>query len=51
MLATGGQPDLSLIWSVPVLLPLVGLAMLSLLPVAWRRRRARSGGWRESSPP
>ncbi len=41
--ATGEQPDTSLIWSPPVLLPLVGLAALSLLPVAWRRWRARHG--------
>jgi uncharacterized membrane protein YdjX (TVP38/TMEM64 family) len=43
VLAAGGQPDTSLIWSTPVLLPLVGLAALSLLPVAWRRWRARNG--------
>jgi uncharacterized membrane protein YdjX (TVP38/TMEM64 family) len=42
VLAAGGQPDVSLIWSLPVLLPLVGLAVLSLLPVAWRRWRARN---------
>ena len=43
VLAAGGQPDLSVIWSPPVLLPLLGLAALSLLPVAWRRWRARHG--------
>lgn len=43
VLAAGGQPDVSLIWSPPVLLPLVGLAVLSLLPVAWRRWGARNG--------
>jgi uncharacterized membrane protein YdjX (TVP38/TMEM64 family) len=43
VLAAGGQPDTSLIWSPPVLLPLVGLAVLSLLPVAWRRWGARHG--------
>jgi uncharacterized membrane protein YdjX (TVP38/TMEM64 family) len=43
VLAAGGQPDMSLIWSLPVLLPLVGLAVLSLLPVAWRRWRTRNG--------
>lgn len=43
VLAAGGQPDVSLIWSPPVLLPLVGLAVLSLLPVAWRRWGTRNG--------
>jgi len=28
------------IFSAPVLLPLLGLAVLSLLPVAWRRWKA-----------
>lgn len=39
VLAGGGTPDLSLILSLPVLGPLLGLALLSLLPVAWRRWR------------
>ena len=39
VLATGGQPDLSIILSWPVLGPLLGLAALSLLPVAWRHWR------------
>jgi len=39
VLATGGQPDLSVIVSLPVLGPLLGLAALSLLPVIWRRWR------------
>ena len=43
VLAAGGQPDLSVIWSPPVLLPLLGLAALSLLPVAWRYWRQRHG--------
>lgn len=37
VLATGGQPDLSIILSPTVLGPLLGLAVLSLLPLAWRR--------------
>jgi uncharacterized membrane protein YdjX (TVP38/TMEM64 family) len=44
VLAAGGQPDLSVIFSAPVLLPLLGLALLSLAPVVWRlwqRRRLR----------
>ncbi len=43
VLAAGERPDLSLIWSPPVLLPLLGLAALSLLPVAWRHWRASNG--------
>lgn len=39
VLATGGQPDLGIILSLPVLAPLLGLAALSLLPVLWRRWR------------
>lgn len=37
--AAGAEPDLSVLRSPPVLLPLAGLACLSLLPVAWRRLR------------
>ena len=43
VLATGGQPDLSIILSLPVLGPLIGLALLSLLPVAWRTWRKSDG--------
>ncbi len=39
ILASGMQPDLSLLRSPPVLLPLAGLIILSLLPVAWRHWR------------
>lgn len=42
VLAAGARPDLALLHSPPVLLPLAGLAVLSLLPVGWRQvRRAR----------
>ena len=37
----GGEPDLGIIFSAPVLAPLVGLAVLALAPVAYRRLRAR----------
>lgn len=37
VLSSGGSPDLALIFSPHILGPLVGLAALSLLPVAWRR--------------
>jgi len=43
MLAAGGQPDVSVIWSPSILFPLLSLAALALLPVAWRRWRARNG--------
>ncbi|MCO6418162.1 VTT domain-containing protein [Siccirubricoccus sp. KC 17139] len=35
----GGRPDLAVIFSPGILLPLLGLAALSLLGVWWRRRR------------
>lgn len=37
----GGEPDLGIIFSAPVLLPLIGLAVLALAPVAYRRFQAR----------
>lgn len=39
VLAEGREPDLRVILSPPILLPLIGLAALALLPVAWRRWR------------
>ncbi len=41
VLAAGGRPDLGVIFSPGVLLPLLGLALLSLLPLAWRRIASR----------
>jgi uncharacterized membrane protein YdjX (TVP38/TMEM64 family) len=41
VLARGGMPDLSVVLSARVLLPLAGLAALSLVPVGWRRWKAR----------
>ena len=41
VLATGGAPDLAVIFSPSVLGPLLGLAALALLPVVWRK-------WRQS---
>ena len=40
VLAAGGTPNLSVIFSLPVLGPLVGLAVLSLVPVAWKKWHA-----------
>jgi uncharacterized membrane protein YdjX (TVP38/TMEM64 family) len=48
VLAAGGTPDLSVALSAPVLLPLVGLAALSVAPVAWRRWRGGAGGGRDA---
>jgi uncharacterized membrane protein YdjX (TVP38/TMEM64 family) len=41
VLARGERPDLSLLVSLPVLGPLLALAMLSLTPVIWRKWRTR----------
>lgn len=39
VLDAGGQPDLGVVLSPPVLLPLLGLAALSLLGAWWRKRK------------
>lgn len=44
VLTAGGEPDFGAVLSPQLLLPLLGLAALSLLPVAWR-------WWRRESPP
>lgn len=41
VLAAGQPPALRVIFAPSVLLPLVGLALLALLPVAWRHLRTR----------
>ena len=43
VLAQGGTPDLSIVFRPAVLLPLVGLALLSLAPIAYRKWRASRG--------
>jgi uncharacterized membrane protein YdjX (TVP38/TMEM64 family) len=40
ILAAGGRPELGIIFSLPILLPLLGLAALSLLGAWWRRRNS-----------
>ena len=42
VLAAGGRPDLAVILSPPVLLPLLGLAVLALLPLGWRWWKGRA---------
>ncbi len=37
----GGTPDLSIIFDPPILLPLIGLAVLALLPAVYKRVRQR----------
>lgn len=41
LLARGQKPDVTILLSPPVLLPLSGLAALSLAPAVWRRVRTR----------
>jgi uncharacterized membrane protein YdjX (TVP38/TMEM64 family) len=41
VLDQGGKPDLGILFSFPVLGPLVALAALSLVPVIWRNWRGR----------
>ena len=43
VLAAGGTPNLSVIFSLPVLGPLLGLAVLSLAPIAWKRWKRGDG--------
>ena len=33
----GGMPDLAIIWSTQILLPLLGLSVLAMIPVIYRR--------------
>ena len=43
VLARGERPNVGVLFSLPVLGPLVALAALSLTPIFWRRWRARGG--------
>jgi uncharacterized membrane protein YdjX (TVP38/TMEM64 family) len=43
VLALGGEPDLSAILAPDILLPRVGLALLALVPVLWRKWRRSHG--------
>ncbi|HUN41224.1 MAG TPA: VTT domain-containing protein [Acetobacteraceae bacterium] len=43
VLAAGDRPHLSLIFSPPILAPMVALGLLALLPVAWRKWTRRDG--------
>jgi hypothetical protein len=43
ILARGARPDVSVLVSLPVLGPLLALALLSLTPVIWRKWRQAGG--------
>jgi uncharacterized membrane protein YdjX (TVP38/TMEM64 family) len=43
LIAGGARPDASVLLSPPILLPLLGLALLSMLPIAWRTLRPATG--------
>jgi uncharacterized membrane protein YdjX (TVP38/TMEM64 family) len=38
---TGGRPDLGIIFEPEIILPIIGLAVLAILPVAYKKIRAR----------
>jgi hypothetical protein len=38
---SGGTPDLGIIFEPEIILPIVGLAVLAILPVAYKKIRAR----------
>lgn len=44
MMAAGERPDLGIIFQSEILLPILGLAVLALLPVAYKKVRARRAG-------
>ena len=51
LLESGGSPDLGIIFRAEILLPLIGLAFLSMLPVAYKRyQRRKAGGPRSTRP-
>jgi uncharacterized membrane protein YdjX (TVP38/TMEM64 family) len=48
VLAAGGTPDFAMIFSPRILLPLLALATLTLVPVAWRAVRPRNANGRQA---
>ncbi len=50
VLETGGAPDLQMILSPAILLPLLGLSILSLLPILYRRHHAARNGQPKDTP-
>lgn len=41
VLETGGRPDLGIIFKPEIILPIIGLAVLAILPVAYKKIKAR----------
>lgn len=50
VLEAGESPDLDILFDPAILLPITGLALLSLLPVVYRRSRRRRGSTGEPPP-
>lgn len=46
LLAAGETPDLGIMFSLEILLPIIGLSVLALLPVAYKRYRVRKASGR-----
>jgi len=51
VIARGERPDLGIIFEPAVLLPLLGLALLSFLPVAYRKLRRTGAAVPPEGPP
>ncbi len=50
MLGAGERPDLGIIFEPSIVAPLVGLAVLALLPVVYKKVRARRNGSDTNGP-
>jgi uncharacterized membrane protein YdjX (TVP38/TMEM64 family) len=48
VLQQGAQPDLGVVTKPEIILPLLGLALMSLLPVIWRRFGQKAADQKES---
>ncbi len=51
LLESGGTPDFGIVFKAEILLPLVGLAILSMLPVVYKRYQRRKAGGRPDAAP
>ncbi|MDE0149479.1 MAG: TVP38/TMEM64 family protein [Rhodospirillaceae bacterium] len=51
LLESGRSPDLGIIFRAEILLPLVGLAILSMLPVVYKRYQRRKAGGKPDAAP
>ncbi len=50
LLESGGTPDFAIVFRAEILLPLIGLAVLALLPVAYKRLQRRRAAARRAPP-